>query len=61
MIPTLIGVTLLVFLLIRFIPGDIVQQIAGENSVVTPEVRAGIEHRLGGKQPNEQRIGVTRY
>ena len=58
MIPTLIGVTLLVFLLIRFIPGDIVQQIAGENSVVTPEVRAGIEHRLGLDAPWYQQYGT---
>ncbi len=51
MVPTVIGATFLLFMLIRFIPGDVVQQIAGENAVVTPEVRAEIEHRLGLDEP----------
>ncbi len=51
MIPTLVGVTFMLFMLIRYIPGDVIQQIAGENAIVTPEVRADIEHRLGLDRP----------
>ena len=51
MVPTLIGVTLVVFLMLRFVPGDIVQQVAGENAVLTPEAREDIEERLGIDQP----------
>ncbi|HXF50525.1 MAG TPA: ABC transporter permease [Dehalococcoidia bacterium] len=51
MAPTVVGVTFALFMLIRFIPGDVIQQIAGESAVITPEVRADIEHRLGLDQP----------
>ena len=49
-IPTLIGVSILVFFMLRILPGDIVQQVAGENEV-TPELRAQIEAELGLDQP----------
>jgi peptide/nickel transport system permease protein len=45
-IPTLIGVSLIVFFMIRVVPGDIVQQIAGDQTV-TPELRERIERELG--------------
>lgn len=45
-IPTLIGVSLIVFFMVRLIPGDIVQQVSGDNQV-TPEVRERIERDLG--------------
>lgn len=51
MAPTIVGVTFALFMLIRFIPGDVIQQIAGESAIITPEVRADIEHRLGLDQP----------
>lgn len=51
MAPTIVGVTFALFMLIRFIPGDVIQQIAGESAVITPEVRADIERRLGLDQP----------
>ena len=51
MIPTLIGVTFMLFMLVRFIPGDVIQQIAGDNAIITPEIRADIEHRLGLDEP----------
>ncbi len=51
MAPTIVGVTFALFMLIRFIPGDVIQQIAGESAVITPEVRADIEHRLGLDRP----------
>ncbi len=52
-VPTLIGVSMLVFFMLRVLPGDIVQQVAGENEV-TPEVRARIERDLGLDKPAYQ-------
>jgi peptide/nickel transport system permease protein len=49
-IPTLIGVSLIVFFMVRVIPGDIVDQIAGD-SPPTPEFRAQIERELGLDKP----------
>jgi peptide/nickel transport system permease protein len=49
-VPTLIGVSLIVFFMLRVLPGDIVQQVAGENEV-TPELRARIEQDLGLDKP----------
>ncbi len=45
-VPTLIGVSILVFSLLHVLPGDIVQQLAGDNEV-TPEFRAQKEAELG--------------
>ncbi|MEX0749647.1 MAG: ABC transporter permease [Dehalococcoidia bacterium] len=52
-IPTLIGVSILVFFMLRILPGDVVQQVAGDNEV-TPELRARIEADLGLDQPAYQ-------
>lgn len=49
-LPTLLGVSLIVFFMVRLIPGDVVQQIAGDNQV-TADVRARIEHDLGIDKP----------
>jgi len=49
-VPTLIGVSIIVFFMLRILPGDIVQQVAGENQV-TPELRAQIERQLGLDRP----------
>ncbi len=49
-VPTLIGVSVIVFSMLRVLPGDIVQQVAGENQV-TPELRAQIEKDLGLDKP----------
>ena len=49
-IPTLIGVSLIVFFLVRFIPGDIVEQIAGD-APPTPEFREQVERELGLDKP----------
>jgi dipeptide transport system permease protein len=45
-IPTLIGVSIIAFSLIRLVPGDPVTLIIGERGA-SPEVRAAIEARLG--------------
>ena len=49
-VPTLLGVSILVFSMLRVLPGDIVQQVAGDNQV-TPELRAQIERDLGLDKP----------
>jgi peptide/nickel transport system permease protein len=48
-IPTLIGVTVVVFITLKLIPGNPVAALAGMNS--TPAVRAELTHRLGLDQP----------
>ncbi len=49
-IPTLIGVSLIVFFMVRAIPGDVVQQISGD-APVTPEFRAQVQQDLGLDKP----------
>ena len=44
-IPTLIGVTIVVFITIKIIPGNPVASLTGVNS--SPAVRAALTHRLG--------------
>jgi peptide/nickel transport system permease protein len=52
MVPTLIGVTLLVFVAVRvFLPGDVIQMVAGTNAVITDEVRQEIRKDLGLDRP----------
>lgn len=41
-VPTLIGITIVVFMAVRFLPGDVVDQIAGEFGAADPEMRAQI-------------------
>ncbi|WP_309570308.1 ABC transporter permease [Deinococcus sp.] len=47
----LFGVSVLVFLMIRLIPGDAVQILLGANTEVTPEQIATLRHTLGLDQP----------
>ncbi|MFQ5839650.1 MAG: ABC transporter permease [Candidatus Methylomirabilales bacterium] len=57
MIPTLLGVAVLVFLLMRVIPGDIVElRLASEGGFVTEEVLAMERARLGLDQPMWQQF-----
>jgi peptide/nickel transport system permease protein len=51
MIPTLLGVSLIVFLFIRLIPGDIVQVLSGARGDVTPEQRELLRRNLGLDRP----------
>ena len=43
LIPTLLGVTVVVFLSVRFLPGDVVDQILGDFGNVDPAIRAQLE------------------
>ncbi len=47
LIPTVLLVTILVFLIIRLIPGDIIDLMIAERAFCTAEDRAIIEHALG--------------
>ncbi|MEJ7139387.1 ABC transporter permease subunit [Amphibiibacter pelophylacis] len=49
-VPSILGLTLLTFSLIRLIPGDPVEVMMGERSL-SPELHAAMLHRLGLDQP----------
>lgn len=57
-IPTLLGITLVVSLAVRFLPGSIVDQLLGEDvAFVNPETRAALEARFGlDRSPLEQYV-----
>src|SRR5262245_35285967 len=46
-IPVLFGVTLLVFFMVRLVPGDPVSMMFANTAPPTPEQRARIRHQLG--------------
>ncbi len=56
-IPTFFGVTLLTFALIRLIPGDPIELLAGERSL-TPERHAEMKARLGLDKPLLVQYGI---
>ncbi len=56
-IPTLFLVTVLVFFLIRFIPGDVVDQMVGERAFFTDIDRLTIERNLGLDVPLHVQYG----
>jgi len=45
LLPTLIGITLVVFLAVRFLPGDVIDQMTGERGSANPEMRRQLEER----------------
>src|SRR5258708_28347763 len=47
----LFGVSIIVFLMIRLIPGDAVQIMLGANTEITPERMAALYHKLGIDRP----------
>ena len=56
-LPTLLGVTIVVFTLVRLIPGSVIDQIVGEVGATNEEVRDRVRHQLGLDQPvHEQYI-----
>jgi peptide/nickel transport system permease protein len=57
-IPTLVGVTILVFLLVRLLPGDVVQQISGETAQLSEEGRQEVRHELGLDKPVYQQYFI---
>jgi peptide/nickel transport system permease protein len=58
MIPTLLGVAIITFILLRMVPGDIVQlKLMGEGGNVAPEVIQAERARLGLDKPLLQQFG----
>jgi peptide/nickel transport system permease protein len=51
LVPTLIGVTILVFLMVRMIPGDVVDQMLGAEARATEEMKAAMRAFFGLDQP----------
>ena len=58
MIPTLVGVSILVFLLVRLIPGTIVEQMLGAEAEVTEELLARLRSFFGLDQPIHVQYGT---
>jgi len=56
MLPTLLGLTIVVFMAVRLMPGDVIDQLVGESGTSTPELRRALEERY-----NLTGNAVTRY
>src|SRR5437016_8409816 len=50
-IPALLGISVLVFLLLRLIPGDVVDQMLGAQNTITEGQRLSLRHFFGLDQP----------
>lgn len=50
-IPTLFMATLIIFIMLRFIPGDVIDQMVGEEGVMAEMDREAIERALGLDRP----------
>jgi peptide/nickel transport system permease protein len=46
-VPTLIGVSIAIFLMVRLLPGDVIDVLLGADTQVTPEVREQARKQLG--------------
>src|SRR5246127_4784300 len=51
MVLTLLGLTMLVFLMLRLIPGTVVEQMIGADAVVSPAMVAELKRFFGLDQP----------
>src|SRR5262245_27926348 len=47
MVPSLVGISLAVFLLLRMIPGDAIDALLGTDLTLSPEARASLRRMLG--------------
>ncbi|HYM14268.1 MAG TPA: ABC transporter permease [Dehalococcoidia bacterium] len=57
MIPTLFFVTVAVFMIVRLLPGDVVETIVGQYTPLTQGDRAAVRHELGIDRPWYQQYG----
>ncbi len=57
LVPTLVGVTVLVFLMIRLIPGTVVDQMIGTEARASEETRASMRAYFGLDQPLHVQYG----
>ncbi|MSP13552.1 MAG: ABC transporter permease [Chloroflexi bacterium] len=51
LIPTLIGMSLLIFMMVRLLPGDIVDALVGLDPTITPQAKAELRHSFGLDDP----------
>ncbi len=51
LVPTLFGVSVIIFGLVRLLPGDVVDSMLAGDQGVTPAQRAALEHSLGLDKP----------
>jgi peptide/nickel transport system permease protein len=51
LIPVLLIVSILVFSFVHFLPGDVIDVLAGEENIEDPEVRAALEKEFGLDKP----------
>lgn len=55
MIPTLLGISLIVFMMVRFLPGDAVDTLAGDYGASDPELREQLrdQYQLSASMPSQ--------
>src|SRR5216683_3297881 len=51
LVPTVIGMSLLIFLMVRLMPADIVDALVGVDPTITPEAKAALRHSFGLDDP----------
>jgi peptide/nickel transport system permease protein len=51
MVPVMLGISILVFLLMRFLPGDVIDVLLGTEASLSPEARATLRKMLGLDEP----------
>jgi ABC-type dipeptide/oligopeptide/nickel transport system permease component len=51
LIPVLLILSIVVFSMVHFLPGDVIDVLAGEESINDPEVRAALEKEYGLDKP----------
>lgn len=51
LIPTLIGMSFIIFLMVRLMPGDVVDSLIGLDPTVTEEAKAELRHSFGLDEP----------
>src|SRR5438067_3786697 len=49
--PTLVGMSMLIFLMVRLMPADIVDALVGVDPTITPEAKAALRHSFGLDDP----------
>jgi peptide/nickel transport system permease protein len=57
-IPTFLGVTIVLFMAVRFLPGDVVDQILGDFGAASPETRHQLEERYSLNDSIPQQYGA---
>ena len=55
MIPTIVGISIIIFLMVRLMPGDIVDVLLGGDAVATQEQKDQVREQLGltGSYPEQ--------